>query len=51
MNIQPVSLDQTQVHKLLCTCNGDAALLYIYIHGGNLPANAHSTHRRTSPIQ
>lgn len=40
MNIQPVSLDQTQVHKLLCTCNGDAALLYIYIHGGNLPANA-----------
>ena len=40
MNSLPVSLDQSQVHKLLCTCSGDAALLYIYIHSGNEPANA-----------
>lgn len=40
MNILPVSLDQGQVHKLLCTCSGDAALLYLYIHSGNQPANA-----------
>ncbi len=40
MNAQPVSLDQSQVHKLLCTGSGDAALLYLYIHGGNDPANA-----------
>lgn len=35
MNAQPVSLDQHQVHKLLCAGSGDAALLYLYLHGGN----------------
>lgn len=40
MNLLPVSLDPNQVHKLLCTCSGDAALLYIYIHSGNDSATA-----------
>ena len=40
MNTQPINIEQGQVHKLLCTASGDAALLYIYIHSGNEPATA-----------
>lgn len=30
-----LQIEQGQVHKLLCAGNGDAALLYLYIHSGN----------------
>ena len=40
MTAQPINMDQSQVYKLLCTGSGDAALLYLYIHSGNAPANA-----------
>ena len=40
MNTQPLNIQQGQVHKLLCTASGDAALLYIYIHSGNEAATA-----------
>lgn len=40
MIAQPLNLEQTQVHKLLCAGSGDAALLYLYIHSGNEPATA-----------
>ena len=35
MNIESVSIDQAQVHRLLSSGSGDAALLYIYLHAGN----------------
>ena len=35
MNLEPVTIDQGQLHKLLSAASGDAALLYIYLHGGN----------------
>lgn len=40
MIAQPLNLDQGQVYKLLCAANGDAALLYLYVHSGNEPQNA-----------
>ena len=40
MIAQPLNLEQIQVHKLLCACSGDAALLYLYIHSGNKPDTA-----------
>lgn len=35
MNIKDVTLNQTQVHKLLAAGNADAALLLIYLQSGN----------------
>ena len=40
MIAQPLNLDQGQVHKLLCAANGDAALLYLYVHSGNDTSSA-----------
>lgn len=40
MNIEPVTLDQTAVHKLLASGSGDAALLHLYLACGNDPAEA-----------
>lgn len=40
MNTEAINIEKGQVHKLLCTASGDAALLYIYIHSGNDPVNA-----------
>ena len=35
MNSQEVHISQPDLYKLLCAKNPDAALLYLYIHGGN----------------
>jgi len=40
MNAQELHISQPHLHKLLCTKNPDAALLYLYIHAGNDPAQA-----------
>lgn len=43
MNAQELHIPQPHLHKLLCTRNPDAALLYLYIHAGNDPAQAEQT--------
>ena len=40
MNIENVTIEKAQLHRLLSSGSGDAALLYLYICGGNAPANA-----------
>lgn len=40
MNTKDITLTQTQLHKLLASGNGDAALLYLFIQGGNDPCDA-----------
>ena len=35
MNIENVTIEQTQLHKLLSLANGNAALLYLYLRSGN----------------
>ena len=40
MNIENVTIEQGQLHKLLAAGSGDAALLYLYIRCGNPPEQA-----------
>ncbi|MBQ7415948.1 MAG: DnaD domain protein [Oscillospiraceae bacterium] len=40
MNIQNISIDSSELRRLLGAASGDAALLYLYIRGGNDPASA-----------
>ena len=40
MNTKELSLSQTEVHKLLASASGDAALLHLYIKCGNDPKSA-----------
>lgn len=40
MNIEPVTVSGGDLRRLLGSCSGDAALLYLYIHSGNAPENA-----------
>lgn len=40
MNTQTLTIEQADARKLLSAANGDAALLYIYIHSGNDPEQA-----------
>ncbi len=40
MNAHEIQIPQAHVHKLLCAKSPDAALLYLYINGGNDPENA-----------
>ena len=40
MNATELHIPQSSVHKQLCTTNGDAALLYLYITAGNPPEDA-----------
>lgn len=40
MNIQDLSINAVDLRKLLGTASGDAALLYLYIRGGNDPQPA-----------
>jgi len=40
MNTNEIQIPAPQVHKLLCAKNPDAALLYLYIAGGNDPSKA-----------
>ena len=40
MNATELHIQKAQVHKLLCAKNPDAALLYLYVAGGNDPADA-----------
>lgn len=40
MNICEVNIQKSDLHKLLSAASGDAALLYLYISGGNNPAEA-----------
>jgi hypothetical protein len=40
MNTENIYIDKADVRKLLLTGSPDAALLYIYIHSGNAPADA-----------
>ena len=35
MNIQPVSMDASEISRILSTGSGDAALLYLYLRAGN----------------
>lgn len=42
MNTVPLSISQTDARKLLSAASGDAALLYIYIHSGNMADSAQS---------
>lgn len=37
MNIENVTVEKTELHRLLSTGSGDAALLYLYIRAGNDP--------------
>lgn len=43
MNVTEVNLSRDDARKLLCTCSGDAAILYLYIQCGNDPAEAART--------
>ena len=40
MNTADVTIEKADLHKLLGTASGDAALLYLYISGGNSPESA-----------
>jgi len=40
MNSQELHISQPDLYKLLCAKNPDAALLYLYVHGGNAPDTA-----------
>ena len=40
MNIENVTVEKTELHRLLSTGSGDAALLYLYIRAGNDPEAA-----------
>ena len=40
MNIESVTIEKNDAHKLLAAASGDAALLYIYLNCGNDPAGA-----------
>ena len=40
MNSCDIQIEKNQVHKLLCAADGDAALLYLYVTGGNDPESA-----------
>ncbi len=40
MNAHELQIPQAHVHKLLCAKSPDAALLYLYINGGNDPEGA-----------
>lgn len=52
MNISPLSIDKDHVHKLLSAASGDAALLYVYIHSGNVLADAEQAlHMNASRVQ
>lgn len=40
MITQSITIHESDLHRLLSTCSGDAALLYIYLRGGNELARA-----------
>ena len=40
MNIESVTIEKADAHKLLAAASGDAALLYLYVSCGNDPAGA-----------
>ena len=40
MNIENITIEQAQLHKLLSLANGNAALLYLYLRSGNTVAQA-----------
>ena len=40
MNIESINIPATDLRRLLCSCSGDGALLYLYIHGGCDPNGA-----------
>ena len=40
MNTQDIMIEQSDMRKLLSAANGDAALLYLYLRGGNDPKGA-----------
>ena len=40
MQTAELNMEKGHVHKLLCAANGDAALLYLYLHSGNNMENA-----------
>ena len=40
MNAVDLNIEKTDLNKLLCAASGDAALLYLYICGGNAPDDA-----------
>ena len=40
MNFDPVTVPPADLRRLLAGASGDAALLYLYIHGGNAPEGA-----------
>lgn len=40
MNIESVTIEKADAHKLLCAASADAALLYLYLRCGNDPATA-----------
>lgn len=43
-----LQISHSDVHKLLCTASGDAALLYLYIRSGNPPEQAENALKLTS---
>lgn len=45
MNLEPITIESSDLHKLLSAANGDAALLYIYLRSGNDPVTAGRTLR------
>ena len=43
-----IQISHSDLHKLLCTANGDAALLYLYIQAGNAPESAEAALKFTA---
>jgi len=48
MNLQPITIDTPELHKLLANASGDCALLYLYVRSGNLPESAQADLRLTA---
>ncbi len=40
MNIEQITIEKADTHKLLAAASGDAALLYLYLRCGNAPSDA-----------
>ena len=49
MNIESVTVEKADLHRLLSTGSGDAVMLYLYIRSGNLSDNAEKELGLTAP--
>ena len=49
MITEPVKISQSDIRRLLSAANPDAALLYLYINGGNRPEGAEADLHFSAP--